>query len=345
MKKFLLYFSATVLSFGIWFFVGTQTLPFVGWILRVDLYDLDKYLQITGFSGLCGGILLFALMSWFDRKKAWFKGKKKFAFLPVLLPFSVCFALGLYMHARYGLGDWLGDYCDGRDAVYNKFGKKVVSTGLKNIRIRHDLIYMYDREGGTGSVYDAKSKSYLLTDTNLKYAGEIFEQNGQFGIALKGNSLIMVDPIYEELDFLDNGLIKARRNGKYGLLDPLGLKCISCDFDEVRRITSHLEGDDDFISATKNGEATIYRLDEYDGYTDAVELFTTPYYVSAVCEEVGVDYRFIARDDGSAFIIDENGEALTSTYRYKSIKYDPDTKTYRGWRAYDNEWEDITLSE
>ena len=155
----------------------------------------------------------------------------------------------------------------------------------------------------------------------------------------------MVDPIYEELDFLDNGLIKARRNGKYGLLNPLGLECISCDFDEVRRITSHLEGDDDFISATKNGEATIYLLSEYYGYTYAKELFTTPYYVSAVCEEVGVDYRFIARDDGSAFIIDENGEALTSTYRYKSIEYDPDTKTYRGWRAYDNEWEDITLSE
>ncbi len=204
---------------------------------------------------------------------------------------------------------------------------------------------MYDREGGIGSVYDAKSKSYPLTDTNLKYAGEIFEQNGQFGIALKGNGLIMVDPIYEELDFRDNGLIEARRNGKYGILDPLGLECISCDFDGVRHITSHLEGDDAFISATKNGEATIYRLDEYDGYIDAVKLFTTPCYVREVCEEVGVDYKFIARGDYSEFIIDENGEALTSTYQYESIDYDPDTKTYRGKRDYDNEWENITLSE
>ncbi len=96
MKKFLLYFSATVLSFGIWFFVGTQTLPFVGWILGADL---EVFLCLTGFFGLCGGILLFALLSWFARKKAWFKGKKKFAFLSVLLPFSVCFALGLWQWA------------------------------------------------------------------------------------------------------------------------------------------------------------------------------------------------------------------------------------------------------
>ena len=347
MKKFLLYFSATVLSFGIWFFVGTQTLPFVGWIFQVNLkHEFGDVIGIMGFSGLCGGILLFVLLSWFARKKAWFKGKKKFAFLPVLLPFSVCFALGLFLNMWYGYGGWTGDYYDGDGAVYNKFGKKVVSTGGKGVCIRYDLIYLCDHEGGTGSVYDAKSKSYLLTDTNLKYAGEIFEQNGQFGIALRGNGLIMVDPIYEELDFRDNGLIEARRNGKYGILDPLGLECISCDFDEIRYISSHLEGDDAFISATKNGEATIYRLDEYDGYTYAKELFTTPYYVSAVCEEVGDGYRFIARYDyNSNFIIDENGEALTSTYRYKSIKYDPDTKTYRGWRAYDNEWEDITLSE
>ena len=299
-----------------------------------------------GFSGLCGGILLFVLLSWFARKKAWFKGKKKFAFLPVLLPFSVCVALGLFLNMWYGYGDWNGDYYDGDGAVYNKFGKKVVSTGGKGVCIRYDLIYLCDREGGTGSVYDAKSKSYLLTDTNLKYAGEIFEQNGQFGIALMGNGLIMVDPIYEELDFLDNGLIKARRNGKYGILDPLGLESISCDFDEIRVISSsYIEGDDAFISATKNGESTIYCLEEYNGYTYAEELFTTPYYVSAVCEEVGDGYRFIARDDDSEFIIDGNGEALTSTYIYESINYDPDSKTYRGWRTYYKEWEDLTLSE
>ena len=349
MKKFLLYFSATVLSFGIWFFVGTQTLPFVGWILHVNLRnDIGRVIGIMGLSGLCGGILLFALLSWFARKKAWFKGKKKLAFLPVLLPFSVCFALGLYI-MRYGGGDWKGDYYDGRDAVYNKFGKKVVSTDGRAVHIQYDLIYLYGREGGTGSVYDAKSKSYLLTDTNLKYAGEIFEQNGQFGIALRGNGLIMVDPIYEELDFLDNGLIKARRNGKYGLLDPLGLVSISCDFEGIRRITSHLEGDDAFIfiSATKNGEATIYRLDESDGYTFASELFTTPYYVREFCEGAGYyDNRFIAEDDGGyEFIIDGNGVALTSTYRYRGIRYDADTKTYRGWGDFGNEWEEITFSE
>lgn len=348
MKKFLLYFSATVLSFGIWFFVGTQTLPFVGWIFHVDLGDDGLVISIMGLSGLCGGILLFALLSWFARKKAWFKGKKKFAFLPVLLPFSVCAALGLYLNIRYGDGHRIEDYYDGDGAVYNKLGKKVVSTAGREVRIRYDLIYLYDREGGTGSVYDAQSKSYPLTDTNLKYAGEIFEQNGQFGIALKGNGLIMVEPIYEELDFRDNGLIEARRNGKYGILDPLGLECISCDFDRVHHITSHLEGDDAFISATKNGEATIYRLKEYDGYTVADELFTTPYhYVFEVCEEVGYhDYRFIAEgDDDYNVIIGKNGVALTSTYRYVIIDYDPDTKTYRGLLGYGGEWEEITLSE
>lgn len=366
MKKFLLYFSATVLSFGIWFFVGTQTLPFVGWILGADLEEGGLLLGLMGLSGLCGGILLFALLSWFARKKAWFKEKKKFAFLPVLLPFSVCGALGLYFIVRYGYGYWIGDYYDGDGAVYNKFGKKVVSTDGRGVRIRHNIIYLYDSEGGTGSVYNAQSKSYPLTDTNLKYAGEIFEQNGQFGIALKGNGLIGVEPIYEELDFLDNGLIKARRNGKYGILDPLGLaplldplglaplrvsylyeqECFSCDFDEIRVISSsYLEGDDAFISATKNGEATIYLLKEDCGYTFAEILFTTPYDVRKVCEEVGGDYRFIARDDDSAFIIDGNGEALTSTYQYESINYDPDSKTYRGWSDYDNEWENITLSE
>ena len=356
MKKCLLYFSATVLSFGIWFFVGTQTIPFVGWIFHANLGGGGQLLGLMGLSGLCGGILLFALLSWFARKKAWFKGKKKFAFLSVLLPFSVCGALGLYIMRYGGGGHWTGDYYDGDGAVYNKFGKKVVSTDGREVRIRHDLIYMYDREGGTGSVYDAKSKSYPLTDTNLKYAGEIFEQNGQFGIALKGNGLIMVDPIYEELDFRDNGLIKARRNGKYGILDPLGLaplwlspygklECFSCDFDDIRVIpSSYLEGDDAFISATKNGEATIYHLEEDNGYTFAWELFTTPYDVREVCEkEVAYGYRFIAEDDGFEFIIDGNGEALTSTY--ESINYDPDTKTYRGWIDFGNEWEEFTFSE
>ena len=155
----------------------------------------------------------------------------------------------------------------------------------------------------------------------------------------------MVDPIYEELDFRDNGLIEARRNGKYGILDPLGLECISCDFDEVCHSTSHLEGDDAFISARKNGEDTIYLLSEFYGYAYARELFTTPYDVYAVCEEVGADYRFAARYDGYNFIIDGNGEALTSTYRYIMIDYNPDTKTYRGLRSYVGEWEEITLSE
>lgn len=87
-----------------------------------------------------------------------------------------------------------------------------------------------------------------------------FKQNDKFGLA-DTLGQIQIEPIYDDLSyFSDNGLAKAKKNGKYGFINDKGKTIIDFRFEDVggfkyRLAKAKIDGQWGFIN--KNGEFVI----------------------------------------------------------------------------------------
>lgn len=333
MRKFLLYLLATVLSFGIWFLVCTQTIPFIAWIFNLRIARFAKSICLTSMTCSIIGLILLAFL--WRKKKC---GEILLASFAFFVSFMTCWMYYEYTRETYGnLGSWStsnNNFCYGSDHIYNKFGKEVIYTGYKERNISHDYIFIYDWNC-TGSIWDIAQKKYVLNDTNLKYAGEIFENNGQYGIALKSDGAIIVEPRYEYISFYSNGFIKATRNGKYGILDPLGWERTKFIYTNTQVFE---EGTDGIYvkTNTEDGDETIYYL-THD--SEVRKELTTNYRVVKICDSD----RFIVKDDNGYYCI-VNGRNKPLTDWYYDIYYYGNGK-FEGRETRSSDWTDLKVND
>lgn len=342
MRKILLYLLAAVLSFGIWFCIGTITIPIIAWALKCNMGEIPAFFSVI--------ILISAIVYFLVSVSCVIFKKCKFKFLSTTLffavPFSICFLLMEFMRESHGgrYGDWHKDYYVTADGVYNKFGKEVIRE-RNRIGYSENFFYDYDYENYTGSIYDINSKQYILEDTNLKYAGEVFEDNGLYSICLKQTGQTIVPPKYEFIDIMD-GFIKAKRNGKYGILSSLGEELTDFIYSDIHHLTTIEEGI--CIEATESDDVNIiFLLSESKSfeYLFLTKILTTTYDVCDVCDTD----EFIVKDNSryrEYCVVNDDNERISDWY--EEIKYDKDTHTYKAFFPEDGfygEWRKITLND
>ena len=335
MLKILIYLLAAVLSFSVWTYIGTFMIPFVCWIFGFRIVQFSIF--IAGVICICSTIYLLTAVILRIKRKT----RVLWTCLFFIVPVSISITLACLANNRYGTwkASWVNNYYIGNDWVFDRFGNKIIYYGYSG-RVSYDLngdyIYIYKGDY-IGTIFDTNQGKTVLEDTNLEYGGEIFEENGLYGIVLKGNGQIIVQPQYEALFFSSKGFIRAKRNGKYGLLSPLGQKAIDFEFDDFDYVSEfHQYRSYICFTGQKENRNVVYLL---DGTSYVDELFSTEYSVEEACEKD----RFIIGDDKSKYlrrcIVDDKGTELSDWYY--DIKYE--SEKFYGREGWDYNWKEITL--
>ena len=340
MKNILLYVLAGLMSISAWTYMGTYLIPFLAWVIQEDIDEFAVFLFV--FVIVCAVLhfIVLLVLSIVRRKR---KNKvNRYKYLPLyIVPLAIT-GLSFYLaDDKYSSsGRWIcnGNYYEAwhEGVVYDKFGKKILShSGRMDYKGRY--IYMYDNDW-TGSIYDTSIEDYILMDTNLKYGGEKFEEDGRYGIELNSNGIIIVQPIYESIKFLDSGAIVVERNGKYGLLDPLGRKLEDCNNVDIEDLWNSNTGGGTYIKIREKERTEVHKL---LGNSDLRHLVSTEYDVITVYS----DDRFeIERDEGDSrypyAVIDDNGNNVYGAW-YNEIRYDEDKDVFEARHPTTHNWFDM----
>ena len=335
MLKMLLYLLAAVLSFSVWTCIGTFMIPFVCWIFGFRIVQFS--ISIAVIICICSVIYLLTAVILRIKRKL----KILWTCLFFIVPASVSITLACLADDRYDRtnASWINNYYLGDEWVFDRFGNKITYLGYSRCRHNGDYIYIYKGDY-IGTIFDTNQGKTVLEETSLEYGGEIFEENGLYGIALKENGQIIVQPRYEALFFCNKGFIGSKRNGKYGLLSPLGQKIFDSEYDDFDFVSEfHQYRSYICFTGEKENRNVVYL---FDGYSNVDELFSTEYSVADACKED----RFIIRDDDNSYyrycIVDDRGTELSDWYydiKYESEKFYGRRDRGYGWKG----WEEITL--
>lgn len=341
MKNILLYVLAGLISIGAWTYMGTYLIPFVAWVIQEYVDGIDGFaVFLFVFVIICAVLhfIVLLVLSIFRRKR---KNKvNRYKYLPIyIVPLAIT-GLSLYfVQDKYSsIGSWIcnGNYYEDYGNVYDKFGKKILSHSGR-IDYKGRYIYLYDNDW-TGSIYDTSIEDYILMDTNLKYGGEKFEEDGRYGIELNSNGIIIVQPIYESIKFLDSGAIVVERNGRYGLLDPLGYELKDCNNIDIEDLSTNSNLYVEYIKIREKERTEVHKLLEN---SDLRHLVSTEYDVITVYS----DDRFkVERDDGDSrypyAVIDDHGNNVYGAW-YNMISYDEDKDVFEARHPTTHNWFDM----
>ena len=329
----LLYLLAAVLSFSIWTYIGTFMIPFVCWIFGFHIVHFS--VSIVAVICICSVIYFLTAVILRIKRKL----KILWTCLFFIVPASVSITLACLADDRYDRtnASWINNYYLGDEWVFDRFGNKITYLGYSRCRHNGDYIFIYNGDY-IGTIFDTNQGRTVLEDTSLEYAGEIFEENGLYGIALKEDGQIIVRPRYEALFFSSKGFIRAERNGKYGLLSPLGQKIIDFEYDDFDYVSEfHQYRSYICFTGQKENRNVVYLLDEY---SNVDKLFSTEYSVEEACKKdrfIIVDYN--SSDFRRSCIVNDEGTRLSDWYH--SITYE--SKKFYGTQGWDYGWEEITL--
>lgn len=339
MKKFLfalLYVFVGLVSVGVWAFIGLYMIPFIGYVFKFSGFYIIPLILLVFYS-FCMLLHFIILLS----RKIKSKRKKmitsKFSFLLVyLVPITVNIILlfPIYFEfdgaKRIGFGDgyfyYEYDSYGGYEiyVLYDKFGKFVDSCF--DFNKDEKFIYLYDKLGLYDdvecSIYDISSKEEILIRSDLRTDGYVFEESGMYGMALQSNDVIILPAIYESIEFHDYGhgknWIKAKVNGYYGLMTPIGGPT------DVGFCYEIINFDDNgYITAIKeDGSSDVF---EFSPFTMGLSnVLSTKYEVVEICN----NDRFIVRRDDPVYsyaVINKEGDVISAGSWFYKVRYDEES--------------------
>lgn len=211
---------------------------------------------------------------------------------------------------------YMGDiYLSPDDSVFWPCSDDGQNFGIFNINTGK---YEYPPEGG--SVEDTWVNVYgSLVGAFGTYPYTTFSYNGKEGIADIKAGKIIIEPLYENIEYCQNGYIKYAQDGKYGLMNLEGQKLLPCLYDDILFTSPFGE----VVVSTSDGHGIVntsgetllapqdtYRFGPFLNYFDGFQISTGE-------QDIGIADR-----DGTIRIVPEKGIVVQLDWDLWDEEYD-----------------------
>ena len=306
MRKFLfalLYVFVGLVSVGVWSLAVSLVSPLLAWTVGSD--DIDKVLSVWVVLAAAVCFVAHAVVVTFNKLKKRNVAAVARNYVYVLIhavPLAVGFVAFNVLDMRYGAGGWGGyehrgnkdyyicfNYSTYDMLAYNKFGKQIGRT-CSRISSDDDYIYFYEGDSFNGDVYDISSGQFVISNSNLYEEGEIFEQNGKYGVRLTDGLDVIVRAVYDELEFTPQGWLMAAKDGRCGMLTVLGEKGVDFSYDRLHCMAVSGVNENVIVASDDDGDKVL----RFDNSCMIDFCFTTKHRVVEACPK----NEFIVCRDG-----------------------------------------------
>lgn len=180
--------------------------------------------------------------------------------------------------------------------------------------------YQYPPTGGPSKDnYVDWGEAYFLAFPTAPYA--TFTYAGKQGIADIKNGTILFEPIYEKIEYCQNGYFEYSENGKYGLMNESGKILLSCQYNDINYTSPFGEvvvsSDDGQGIVNISGEVLLapqntYRIGPYLSTMDGFEIMNAGFE-----DSIG-----IANRDGTIRVKPMDGTVVQRDWQLWDEEYD-----------------------